>query len=602
MSKKNITELDFEGIKNNLKIFLKSQSEFSDYNFEGSGMNVLLDILAYNTHYLAYNLNFSSGEMFLDSAVLRSSISSHAKTLGYLPRSAKSSQATINVKLNNPDAISSASILKGTKFTTSVANTTYTFVTNESVTKQKENGIIEFENVKLFEGTLVTTRYTVDENDLQQKFILPNSNVDIGTLKVTVQNSESDSTTRTFNLVEDITTENRDSLIYFLQESIDNNYEIYFGDGVVGKKLEEGNIVILEYIVTNKDLANGAFAFELSGNISGETDVTISTITVSKDGSEPETNSSIKKNSKLNYTSKNRAVTSKDYLAILSKIYPNVSSTQVWGGEDNDPPIYGKVFVSFKTKTNTILSNQTKIDIINDLRKYSIASVKPEIVDPETTKIICKTSFEYDENLTTKTELDLETDVETQAKTYNQTILNFGDIFRNSIYLKQLELANDSIISASNTLLISKTFKASLTNNTKYILKYNNQLYNPSFGYNKDNGGILSSTGFKVSGNTNTIFLDDDGEGNIRTYYLFSSGTEIIKKFINTQVGEINYLTGEVSFTLNITEVVPEVGSTDTENIRITVEPDKDNIVSQRNQLLEIDFEKSKFSGNKINL
>lgn len=602
MSKKNITELDFEGIKNNLKIFLKSQSEFSDYNFEGSGMNVLLDILAYNTHYLAYNLNFSSGEMFLDSAVLRSSISSHAKTLGYLPRSAKSSQATINVKLNNPDAISSASILKGTKFTTSVANTTYTFVTNESVTKQKENGIIEFENVKLFEGTLVTTRYTVDENDLQQKFILPNSNVDIGTLKVTVQNSESDSTTRTFNLVEDITTENRDSLIYFLQESIDNNYEIYFGDGVVGKKLEEGNIVILEYIVTNKDLANGAFAFELSGNISGETDVTISTITVSKDGSEPETNSSIKKNSKLNYTSKNRAVTSKDYLAVLSKIYPNVSSTQVWGGEDNDPPIYGKVFVSFKTKTNTILSNQTKIDIINDLRKYSIASVKPEIVDPETTKIICKTSFEYDENLTTKTELDLETDVETQAKTYNQTILNFGDIFRNSIYLKQLELANDSIISASNTLLISKTFKASLTNNTKYILKYNNQLYNPSFGYNKDNGGILSSTGFKVSGNTNTIFLDDDGEGNIRTYYLFSSGTEIIKKFINTQVGEINYLTGEVSFTLNITEVVPEVGSTDTENIRITVEPDKDNIVSQRNQLLEIDFEKSKFSGNKINL
>jgi len=599
MAKNKITELDFDGIKDNLKLFLKSQTEFSDYNFEGSGMNVLLDILAYNTHYLAYNLNFSSSEMFLDTAVLKSTISSHAKTLGYLPRSSKAPIAYLNVTINNPEDLSTATITKGTKFSSDINNSTYSFLVNEDVTINKQNGVLEFLQLPIYEGTLVTTRYSANSNNLQQKFILDSDKVDISTLKVSVQNSLSDNTTRTFTRVEDITNENSDSLIYFLQQT-SGSYEVYFGDGIVGKALDNGNIIILEYIVTNEFEANGAFEFTFSGSISGKTDVTVVTSEISQGGMLPETNDSIKTNSRLNNTAKNRAVTTQDYKTILSKIYPNASSVSVWGGEDNDPPIYGKIFISIKPKNIITLNSQAKENIITDLKKYTIASVLPEIVDYETTKVICTTSFEYDEKSTIKTNVQLENDVISKAQTYNTTLSNFGTSFKNSVYAKNLQDADDSIVSVSNKLKIIKTFIPTLNSSLKYTLDFNNQLFHPSASYNADNGGIVSSTGFKVSGNTNTIFLDDDGDGNIRSYYLSASGANIIKNFVNRTVGTINYVTGKIEITLNVTEVIPPAGSTNTTTIELTTEPDNQNIFSIRNQLVQIDFEKSTFTSNSI--
>jgi len=314
----------------------------------------------------------------------------------------------------------------------------------------------------------------------------------------------------------------------------------------------------------------------------------------------PETNDSIKTNSRLNNTAKNRAVTTQDYKTILSKIYPNASSVSVWGGEDNDPPIYGKIFISIKPKNIITLNSQAKENIITDLKKYTIASVLPEIVDYETTKVICTTSFEYDEKSTIKTNVQLENDVISKAQTYNTTLSNFGTSFKNSVYAKNLQDADDSIVSVSNKLKIIKTFIPTLDSSLKYTLDFNNQLFHPSASYNADNGGIVSSTGFKVSGNTNTIFLDDDGDGNIRSYYLSASGANIIKNFVNRTVGTINYVTGKIEITLNVTEVIPPAGSTNTTTIELTTEPDNQNIFSIRNQLVQIDFEKSTFTSNSI--
>ena len=286
-SKLQVTELDFDDIKNNLKTYLKGQSEFSDYNFEGSGLSVLIDTLAYNTHYLGMNANMLSNEMFLDTATLRSSVVSHAKKLNYTPRSARAAEAFVNVQVNNSN-LSSVTIDKGTKFTTTINNNTYGFVVNESRTVQPTNGVLKFENLPIYEGTLVSAKYTVDFNNPEKKYVITSDRADTTTLTVTVQNSSSDATTEVFNLAKDISTVNATDKVYFLQENEEGRFEVYFGDNVIGKKLINGNIVILEYIVTNKTEANGATTF--SGTAIGSVyNITIETMQAAYGGAEPET-------------------------------------------------------------------------------------------------------------------------------------------------------------------------------------------------------------------------------------------------------------------------------------------------------------------------
>ena len=274
-TKLQVTELDFDDIKDNLKTYMKNQTEFSDYNFEGSGLSTIIDLLAYNTHYLGMNANMALNEAYLDTATLRSSVVSHAKTLGYTPRSARAPVAYLEVTINNSN-LTSITVDKGTKFTTQVDGTTYAFVVNATRSATPVNGILRFSNLEVYEGTLVTAKYTVDNNDIEKKYMLTDNRADTTTLKVSVQNSASDVSTTTYTLASDISQVTATSNVYFLQENEDGKFEVYFGDDVVGKKPTDGNIVILEYVVTNKEKANGASTFS-GTSVGGETDITIAT-------------------------------------------------------------------------------------------------------------------------------------------------------------------------------------------------------------------------------------------------------------------------------------------------------------------------------------
>jgi hypothetical protein len=361
------TELDFEDIKSNLKTYLKNQSEFSDYNFEGSGLSTLVDLLAYNTHYLAMNANMAVNEAFLDTATLRSSVVSHAKTLGYTPRSARCPVAYVDITINeDASSIPSVTMNKGTKFTTQVDGTSYSFVTNADATATPINGILRFSNLPIYEGSLVTAKYTVDDNNPDKKYMITDSRADTTTLKVSIQNSAADTGTTVYTLATDITQVTQNSKVYFLQEVEDGKFEVYFGDNVVGTKPSDGNIVILEYIVTNKGKANNAKSFS-GTTVGGYTNFTIATLVAAVGGAEPETIQSIKYNAPLDFASQGRAVTTDDYKLLVPQVYADAKSVQVWGGEDNDPPVYGQVYIAMQTNSGITLTQAQKDTIARSL-------------------------------------------------------------------------------------------------------------------------------------------------------------------------------------------------------------------------------------------
>jgi len=388
-NKLQVSDFDFDDIKANLKSFLQDQSEFQDYDFEGSGFAVLLDLLAYNTHYLGFNANMLANEMYLDSADIRKNIVSLAKMLGYTPTSPKSPTATIDILMNNiPTTVATITMAKGTAFTTTVDGESYQFVTNATHTLTPVSGVYKFSSIPIYEGTLVTFKYTVDSTDVDQRFIVPSVSADTTTLKVSVQNSASDTTTSVYALASGVTSLTSTSKVYFAQEMEDGKFEVYFGDGVLGTKLTDGNIVILEYIVSNKDEANGASTFTLSGNIGGYSDVTLTTVSSAQGGAEAQTKESIRYNAPLQYSAQDRAVTTGDYETIVQSLYPNAQSVSAWGGEDDETPVYGVVKIAIKAASGSTLTNTTKTNLVTQLKKYNVASVRPEIVDPETTSII----------------------------------------------------------------------------------------------------------------------------------------------------------------------------------------------------------------------
>ena len=581
-TKLQVTELDFDDIKNNLKTYMKNQTEFSDYNFEGSGLTQIIDLLAYNTHYLAMNANMALNEAFLDTATLRSSVVSHAKTLGYTPRSARAPIAYIDVALNSFSG-TSATIAKGTKFTTSVNGTSYGFVVNEAQTVTPANGVTRFVNLPVYEGTLVTAKYTVDNANLEKRYMVGDNRADTTTLKVSVQNSSSDSTTTVYSLATDISQVTATSNVYFLQEVEDGKFEVYFGDDVVGKKPTDGNIIILEYIVTNKGAANGASTFS-GTSVAGETDITVSTLIAAAGGAEPETIESIKFNAPLDYSSQGRAVTTQDYKTIVPQVYADTQALQVWGGEDNDPPRFGQVYLAIKTKSGTTLTQAQKDSIALSLDRYNVASVRPTIVDPETTKVRLTTSVKFNANATTKTASTIETNVRTAMTDYNTSDLGqFDGVFRFSKLSRLIDAADSSILSNITTLRIEKTFTPTLNASNQYVLNFANAFFHPHAGHNSMMGGITSSTGFTISGNTNTLFLDDDGNGNIRTYYLVGGTT---RTYLDSTAGTIDYTNGKITLTsLNITGTSNSNGTID-----VIVQPNSNDIVPVRNQLIEIDF------------
>jgi hypothetical protein len=584
-----VSDLDFDNIKSNLKTFLQDQPEFSDYNFEGSGFSVLLDVLAYNTHYLGFNANMLVNEVYLDSADIRKNIVSLAKMLGYTPSSVKAPAANISIVVNNATG-SSLTMDKGTTFTSTVDGTTYQFVTNQVSTITPLDGVYRFTDIIIYEGTLVTYRYTVDSSDVDQKFIIPSVNADTSTLKVTVQNSSVDTTSSVYSLATGVRSLDNTSKVYFLQETDTGKFEIYFGDGVLGRKLSDGNIVILEYVVTNKEESNGASAFTLSSTIDGFSDVSITTNSVAQGGSEAESKESIRFNAPLQYTAQDRAVTSTDYETLVRSLYPNALSISAWGGEEDETPVYGVVKISIKAASGSTLTNQTKTEIVNSLRQYNIASVRPVIVDPETISVILNSTVRYDSKLTTKTAATIKSDVISSLTNYNTNILQrFDGIFRYSKVTGLIDDADASIVSNITTVRVRKSFTPSFNTSTRYDIYFRNAFYNPHTGHNAAMGGILSSSGFIIDGNTNEMFLDDDGSGNIRRYY-FDGGVRV---YANNTQGTVNYTTGQVTLnSLNITSVSNIRGSTSTV-IEITVVPNSNDIVPVRNTIVEIDIANS---------
>lgn len=580
-----VSDFDFDNVKANLKTFLQNQPEFSDYNFEGSGFAVLLDTLAYNTHYLGFNANMFVNESYLDSADIRKNVVALAKAIGYTPSSVRAPMAEVDITINNASG-SSVLMNKGTTFTSSVDGTGYNFLTNEDITITPTAGVYKFSNVKLYEGTLVTFKYTVDSSDADQKFLIQNVNADTSTLKVTVQNSISDSTLTTYSLATGLRGIDDESKIYFLQETDNGKFEVYFGDGVIGKKLEDGNIVILEYIVTNKLEANGASSFELGSNIGGFSNVTITTKSNAQGGSEAETKESIRYNAPLQYTSQDRAVTATDYESIVKTLYPNALSVSAWGGEDDETPVYGVVKISIKAASGSTLTEATKDSIVKGLIPYNVASVRPQIVDPETTSILITSNAKYDKKGTSKSADTIKSEIITAITNYNtSTLQKFDGVFRFSKLTGLIDDVDTSILSNITTIDMRKNFTPTIGSSTKYELYFRNGVYNPHAGH----VSVLSSTGFKVSGSDFEMFLDDDSNGNIRRYYLVSG----VKTYANNTQGTINYATGQVTLnSLNVASISNIRGSS-SNVIEITVKPNSNDIVPVRNQVVEIDVASS---------
>tara|TARA_B100000424_G_scaffold191803_1_gene149471 strand:+ start:6674 stop:8584 length:1911 start_codon:yes stop_codon:yes gene_type:complete len=591
-----VTELDFDTIKDNLKTFLQAQTQFTDFDFEGSGLNILLDTLAYNTHYLAFNANMLANEMFIDSASVRSSIVSHAKTLGYEVSSTRAAKALISVKLNT-SSLSTATMNAGTVFTGQADDVRYQYVTISDITAASSGGFIQFDSVPIYEGTYVTTRYTVDSSDVSQKFTIPNDTADTTTLTVKVQNSSTDSTTTTYTKATDITQVKSDSNVYFLQETFGGKFEVYFGDGVVGNKLSDNNIVILQYVVCNEGLGNGAGNFRNETAIATVTDVDITLLQAAQGASLPESLSSIQQNAPLDYAAQGRCVTTSDYEVFVKKLYSNTKSVSVWGGETGsfdpslgvvDDPVYGKVYISIKSTSGNNLTATEKNTLVNDLARYKVASITPEVVDPETLYLILSTSFLVDTSKTTKTIDGIASEITETLQSYNNnTLLEFASPFRHSDVVAKIDNTDSSITSNITNITMAKYLTPSLNSSMSYNIYFRNKLYNPHSGHNSDAGGIIATTGFKISGGGETIyFFDEDGSGNIRLY----SNLGGVRTYTNNKMGTINYETGLLKIDpINIISVENVDGDISTK-IRITATPNSKDIIPVRNQILEIDF------------
>ena len=586
----DISELDFENIKGSLKRFLANQNEFKDYDFEGSSLSILLDLLAYNTHYLAYNANFVANEMFLDTAQLRSSVASLAKLVGYTPNSARAPIADLKLVINDGTG-ATITIPAGTKFSTQVDGLTYTFVSIADKTVQPVDGIYTAQSLEVYEGTYVSYNYTFDSSDIDQRFLIPSDRADSTTIKVAVQNSASDTTSNTYTKATSITELDGTSKVFFLQEAEDGQFEIYFGDGVIGKALEDGNIISISYVVTNKTEANGAQSFNLSGSISGFNDVTITVNSSAQGGGEPETLQSIKTNASNFYSAQDRAVTTEDYKTKVKQLYANTQSVSAWGGEDAETPFYGRVYISILPTSGSNLTDSTKDRIVKDLKKYSVASVTPVIIDPETTDIVLTTTVKFDEKTTTKVADTIKSNVITTITNYNaNTLQSFDTMFRHSKLTGLIDDTDNSILSNITTVQLRKSFTPTIGSSTKYSINFANALYNPHSGHNTSSGGILSSTGFKIDGNTTDIFfLDDDGDGNVRRYKMDGS----VRSYANSTQGTINYSTGLVEVnSLNVSNIENIRGAASTV-IEVTVKPNSNDIVPIRNQVLDIDIANS---------
>ena len=592
----NISDLSFDGIKDNIKKYMENDKVFKDYNFEGSALSSILDILTYNTYYNSYYMNMIANESFLDTARIRENVVSKAKLLGYTPRSNKSATALVAVtfkiiRKNRQERdyqYNTLRIDRQLAFSTSFDNESFIFVPkiSRSITRSRSTTepdgsrahYYTINDLELLQGQQVEEKFVVDINNPNQKFILSNETVDTDTIQVLVQASAEDDVVTEFKLATDTTQLSDISKTYFLQESKDMKYEIFFGDGVLGDEVENGNIITVRYITTKGANGNGITgrltAVALPKGVIVDTE-NVQIIGESYGGADREDIDSIKFFAPRTFESQNRAVTARDYKANVPQIYPEVDTMNVWGGEDNDPPAYGSVFMSIKPNTGLILSTQEKQYILNQLKSnYSVLTLSPQIVDPDYLKLKITTNVKYNDEATLLDESALKESVRQNIISYNNEFLNeFNSYFRYSQFLSAIDKTDDSVTNNITEILMINEKTPVYNGVASYTFNFNNPIRPNS----------LYSNAFTIAGSSDPHYIEDDGLGGLRIYTLTPL---FARNYNNVLGGTINYGTGKV--VLNDIQISGIIGST---VIGLVAEPESNDIFPVRNQIIFIDYD-----------
>ena len=582
--------LDFDEIKVSIRDYLRANTNFTDYDFEGSNLSIIIDALAYNTYTTAYNTNMAVNECFLDSATLRENVVSLARNIGYVPRSRRSARAKVSFTVDGLLETSTLTLNSGIVCNGSGDNTNYIFCIPEDITVPVTNGVAQFQNIEIYEGNFVSQNFTVDTSLTNQRFILNNSFIDTSTISVKVKQSETATSSVTYKQIDNIIGITSTSSSYLLQEIEDERYELIFGDNVIGKKLANSNYVTVTYITSDGKEGNGASEFSFVGNITNQDGAAInanliglvSTEEKSRDGDDIESISSIKYYAPRIYSSQYRAVTSSDYESVLGYIYPNVESVTAYGGEEMSPPRFGKVFISVKPRNGDFLSDETKRELIQKLKSYAVAGIVPEFVDLKYLYVELRANPYYNPNLNDNPET-LKTGISNALTQYSRSIdvNKFGGRFKYSKAVSLIDSVDSSITSNITLVIIRRNLRAVLGKFAQYEICFGNRFHTQESSYN------VVSTGFTIEGITGTVYLADEvinrEKGRIFFFTYTEGGTpNIVKK----NAGTVDYMHGEVLIdTVNIlsTSITNDV-------IEIQAIPHSNDIVGLRDLYVKFDM------------
>jgi hypothetical protein len=605
----NFTNLDFDQIKTTLKNYLKANSNFTDYDFEGSNLSTILDVLAYNTYITSYNANMVANEVFIDSATLRENVVSLARNIGYVPKSRKAATSTVSFFVDTSNITPppvSLTLHKGPIASTSgsFGNQSFVFSILEDITIPVFNNIASFDEIKIYEGVLLTSNFTYNPRNPNQRYILPNSGIDTDLISAIVRPNETSTISVKYNLQDSLFGVNSESEVYYIQEIEDERYELIFGDGVFGKALEDGNYIQVSYIVSNGDSGNGISQFTFSGRLSyTRNSITynitsgislLSTGLISSGGESIEPVESIRKFAPRIYASQNRALTSNDYETLIpAKIYPETESISVFGGEELIPPQYGKVFISIKPKTGDFLPNLIKENIKLKLKQYAVAGIVPEILDLKYLYLEVISNVYYNSNLAPSAS-DISSIVQSNALKYAEsTELNkYGARFKYSKFLKIIDDSHDAVTSNITRIQMRRDLRVVLNSFAEYSIGFGNQ-----FHINSMNGYNIKSTAFRVSGISEEVYISDIPDTNRSTGSIFmftipnisSTNPTIIKRGI----GRIDYIKGIITLNpINITSAKIKDGQS---IIQISTTPQSNDVIGLQDLYLQLDINNSIF-------
>ena len=605
----NFSNLDFDQIKTSLKDYLKSNSNFTDYDFDGSNLSSILDVLAYNTYITSYNANMVANEVFIDSATLRENVVALARNIGYIPRSRKAAQATISFFIDTSNITptpSSLTLRKGPVASTSgnFGNQSYVFCILEDITVPIINNIATFNNLKVYQGTRLVNNFTFSSRNLNQRFILPNSGIDTDLISVLVRNNEQSTISTKYNRQDSLFEINQDSKVFFLQEIEDERYELIFGDGIFGKKLEEGNFIEVGYITSNGDSGNGISQFTFAGRItynrnSIEYTVTsgISLLTtglISSGGENIEPVESIKRYAPRIYASQNRTVTANDYETLIpAKIYPETESISVFGGEDLIPPQYGKVFISIKPRSGDFLPNLIKENIKRDLKKYAVAGIVPEILDLKYLYLEINSKIYYDTNLAPSAEYVSSIIQNNTTKYAESTELNkYGARFKYSKFLKTIDESHEAVTSNITTIQMRRDLRVVLNTFTEYQIGFGNE-----FHINSMNGYNIKSSALRVSDISQVVYISDIPNTNRETGSLFlftvPSSNSNIPTIVRRNIGNVNYKKGII--TLNPINIQAGKIKDGQAIVELSTTPHSNDVIGLQDLYLQLDISSSIF-------